>query len=253
MHSNTDTGLPNLPDAPQWTDADDKLAKEAAAIIGKDGWAEELTRAVGEPNDYRGNGSSFILRMSVSVKKGHPGGSRVSSNWLGSKKRTRAGLIHIGVSLPATTADGSGPGVYTSKEAAVMDKLRFGFWVKMRCADLAMLLRILQERHRDQFAAYLRAVNSYRTAVSKAREEEQLQLKRVAEKRRQSLGVRVINYDNCAEVYRELHRKLCKGHHEQMNWERSFETDKEMQEAWSAKKERIRWGTHLKVQALMML
>lgn len=62
----------------------------------------------------------------------------------------------------------------------------------------------------------------------------------------------MINYDNCAEVYRELHRKLCKGHHELMNWEQEFETDKEMQEAWSAKKERIRWRTTLKVQGLMM-
>ena len=188
----------------------------------------------------------------MSVKGDHPGKPRVSSNWLGSKKRRRAGLIQIGVSLPATKADGSGPGAYTSKEAAVMDNLRFGFWAKMRCADLDMLLRILQERHRDQFTAYHRAVNSYRTSVGKAREEEQRQAKRDAEKRRQSVGVRVITYDNCAEVYRELHRKLSKGHHEQMNWVQSFETDKEIQVAWSGQKERIRWGAHLKVQALMM-
>ena len=107
MHSNTDIYLPNLPDAPQWTPADEKLAKEAADIISKDGWVEELTRAAGEPSDYRGDGAAFILRMSV--RGDHPAKSRVNSNWLGSKKRTRGALIDIGVSLPATKADGSGP------------------------------------------------------------------------------------------------------------------------------------------------
>ena len=68
---------------------------------------KELTRAAGEPSDYRGNGTAFILKMRV--KGEHPGKPRVNSNWLGSKKRTRGALIDIGVSLPATKADGSGP------------------------------------------------------------------------------------------------------------------------------------------------
>ena len=63
MHSNTDIYLPNLPDAPQWTPTDEILAKEAADIISKDGWVKELTRAAGEPSDYRGNGTAFILKM----------------------------------------------------------------------------------------------------------------------------------------------------------------------------------------------
>ena len=70
-----------------WTTADEQLADQAAEIISNDGWVQELTRAVGKPSDYTGNGRAFI--MSMSVKGDHPGKPRVRSNWLGTKKRPR--------------------------------------------------------------------------------------------------------------------------------------------------------------------
>ena len=155
--------------APWWTTADEQLADQAAEIISNDGWVQELTRAVGKPSDYTGNGRAFI--MSMSVKGDHPGKPRVRSNWLGTKKRPRsAGSIALGVSLPATKSDGSGPGVYRTAQDAVKDKLRFAFWAKMRCPDLDALLDILIERHPERFAAYESAVLAYRAA----REEETL-------------------------------------------------------------------------------
>lgn len=248
MHSNTDIYLPNLPDAPQWTPTDEILAKEAADIISKDGWVKELTRAAGEPSDYRGNGTAFILKMRV--KGEHPGKPRVNSNWLGSKKRTRDALIDIGVPLPKTTTTTSGPGVYSSKVDAVKDKLRFGFWAKMRCADLKMLLAILKERHREQFNAYDRAVLMYRAEIQHAHDEELREVKRANEKRRRSVVKMAITYDNCADVYRKLCDKLRKGEHLLMNWDESNKTDHEMQKAWTAKTERIRMRVALQVQAL---
>ena len=62
--------------------------------------------------------------------------------------------------------------------------------------------------------------------------------------------MRAIDYDNCAGVYRELHDKLRKGEHLLMNWDESHETNPEMQEAWTAKTERIRMRVALQVQAL---
>lgn len=35
------------------------------------------------------------------------------------------------------------------------------------------------------------------------------------------MAVRAIDYDNCADVYRELHEKLRKGEHLLVNWDES--------------------------------
>ena len=55
-----------------------QLSYTGADVISKDGWAEELTCVAGVPSDYHGDGSAFILRMSV--RRDHPAKSRVNSN-----------------------------------------------------------------------------------------------------------------------------------------------------------------------------
>ena len=154
--------------APQWTETDMALAREAAALIRSDAWRQDPTLGVGDPTSYDSATTDEGLILRMRVGKDFRLRSNTTAQWFAKNKRRKRGdhVVRLGVPLPLATHDRTGPGTYADKYHAEMDKIRFAFWARLGQPDLAALMDLLKAKFRVEHETYINAIKARRSLTA---------------------------------------------------------------------------------------
>lgn len=255
-----------LTDAPQWTEKDRALARDAAALIRSEAWREDPTLGVGKPHSYASatTNQGFIIQWRMG--KGQVARSSTTAAWFAKNKKRKRGddVVKLGVPLPPRPGhDRTVPGTYADMDDAEIDKIRFAFWARLGQPDLTALMDLLKAEFPQVRDTYISAIKARRTRVIRDRETAK---KAKKERRRQSLKepkdlAAKMSLPEAIEEYGKLEEELKAGQHTLVNWGDQLQFDElddgdakeeKMKKAYSAKAENLRFRVARQAQALII-